>query len=254
MKILILICLFILYPQAKTITANFHISYGLFSNMGETNASISIDNKNNYKIIVKAKATGIASFFSNNLIETYTSQGTVVNKIYKTNLFTKHTKTNSKEKYFEYKFNHNKKIITLSTTKKIKKYDYSKDITTFKWKTQSNKTILSFYGKEDILSLFFNIKNYLKDFKQGQLHQITAIGSSIKRKGKIDLIIPKGNKYTSLQKILKRKNNILIVKIYTNIFSSASGKLLISLNDQGICNKAILEDVLFFGDVTAVLK
>jgi hypothetical protein len=43
--------------------------------------------------------------------------------------------------------------------------------------------------------------------------------------------------------------NFVKVVLNDRIFSSSQGELLINLDENGLCEKAILEDVLFFGDV-----
>jgi len=51
------------------------------------------------------------------------------------------------------------------------------------------------------------------------------------------------------RKLETTKGDFLKVILNDRIFASAQGELLINLGRDGLCDKAILEDVLFFGDV-----
>ena len=51
------------------------------------------------------------------------------------------------------------------------------------------------------------------------------------------------------QKLELEKGDFLTVILNDRIFASAKGELLINLDSSGLCEKAILEDVLLFGDI-----
>ena len=249
-----------LFANIKNSSVTYDVSYGFIGKLAEAKASVITEKDNSYTIKVKAYATGFSKFLSNNLKEEYKSIGKIVNSKFQPNIFTKISQTNDKYDKYTYIFNHKEKSILLEHIKKRKIYEdstqeddfYYND--NFSWEIGVSIKKLNFYNNEDILSLFFNIKYYMKDFKEGNTEHIVAIGSSTSRKGIVDLIVPSGKKVAELKELLGTSKNILIVKVYTNIFSSDSGELYISLNQDGICNKAVLKDVLFFGDVIGKLR
>jgi len=68
------------------------------------------------------------------------------------------------------------------------------------------------------------------------------------------LIAPTGKKLNDLRSYLgKKAGHFLIVFINQKIFASKRGELYLDLNDDGICTKAVLKDVIFFGDIRGKL-
>jgi hypothetical protein len=234
-----------LFATINNTSVKYDISYGIFGKLGQSDATITTKKDNSYKIDVKAYATGFAKILSGGLSETYQSYGEFKNGKFKPNFFKKITAKNDKIKTYEYNFDYkNKKILYKKTTKE-KKYTQMIDINNpnkkrqFKWETTTKQSYLNFWANEDILSLFFNVKYYMKDKTK---QSIRAVGAGTSRKGLVDIIIPKGEK------------DILIVKIYKKIFGSKQGELYITLNKDGICKTAILKDVIFFGDIVGKLQ
>ena len=56
-----------------------------------------------------------------------------------------------------------------------------------------------------------------------------------------------------MKSLLKEDGIYLIVTIYQKIFASKEGKLYIVLNSEGIAKKAVLKDVIMFGDIVGIL-
>ncbi len=85
--------------------------------------------------------------------------------------------------------------------------------------------------------------------KSRQNQVLYAIGAN-KNNGRIDVVFPKGEEIEKLKKELEIEEGIFVkVVLNDRIFSSANGELLINLDQDGLCEKAILEDVLLFGDI-----
>ncbi len=265
LKFLFLLILSVCISSAniKNADATYEISYGIFGVMGKANATIKTDKNNNYTIRVKAYATGFSKILSGNLVETYLSKGKFVNNRFQPYYFQKVTKQNDKIKTYQYKFDYNKKIINLTYTKKYKDYTQddierllnpSNSSDDYVWRTKTTKSVVKYWANEDILSLFFNIKHYISNINQTGIKQIKAVGAGSKRHGQVDIIVPDKKQQQEIANLLGQTQNILIVKIYKDIFSSKNGELYLSLRPDGICNKSLLKDVLFFGDVIGKLK
>ena len=104
---------------------------------------------------------------------------------------------------------------------------------------------MKYYAKDDLLTLFFNIKKYLNDFSVKEDQVFYAVGAN-KKDGRVDIHIPKVQKQKKFKKIL--------VTINQKIFASKKGELNLDLDDNGICQKAVLKDVIFFGDIRGEIK
>lgn len=231
MKIVIFV--FVVFTNllsAQVLRATYEVSYGIFQTMGIADARFETHEDDTYAIRIEARTTGVAKFLSNNRTEVYESHGKIINGKLVPDTYTKIRKTNSEKITKTYTFDHLKKIVFKEVNEEGKRH----------------KEINDFYAGEDILSLFFNVKHYMKSRQNQLLH---AIGAN-KENGRIDVIFPKGDVVSRMKKELGiEEGNFVKVILNDRIFSSANGELLINLNEEGLCEKAILEDVLLFGDI-----
>lgn len=231
MKIIIFVlALLSQIASAKVITATYEVSYGIFQTMGIADARFETREDNTYSIRIEARTTGIAKILSNNRVEIYESHGSVINGQLVPKKYIKIRRTDSKKMTKIYTFNHVDRIVL------------RENIDSDEWE----KVKHDYYASEDILSLFFNVKQYMK-LRQNQV--LYAIGAN-KNNGRIDVVFPKGQEIEKLKQELETDGGIFVKVILNDkIFSSANGELLINLDDDGLCEKAILEDVLLFGDI-----
>ncbi|MBD3799135.1 DUF3108 domain-containing protein [Sulfuricurvum sp.] len=229
-RIFLVLVLLSQMASAKVLTATYEISYGIFQTMGIADARFETRDNDTYSIRIEARTTGIAKLLSNNRVEVYESHGTIVNGKLVPNKYIKIRRTDSKKTTKRYTFDHRKKTVLKEV---IEGVDYDEE---------SN----DFYAPEDILSLFFNVKQYMK-LRQNQV--LYAIGAN-KNDGRIDVVFPRGKELERLEKELEMGDGVFVkVMLNDKIFSSANGELLINLDEEGLCKKAILEDVLLFGDI-----
>ncbi|PLY07575.1 MAG: hypothetical protein C0625_05205 [Arcobacter sp.] len=252
MKKLTLLLIFIFFTSnvfAKQIEAKYNISYGNFLDLGEAITTLEI-NGNDYKIVIAAKTIGMAKFLTNNREEIYESYGKIINNEFIPKKFVKIKKDNYKKRTrtFNFDYKNNKVLINdkIIGKEKIR-------ITPLEEKyIPINKELdydLNYFAKNDILSLFFNLKNKIKTYKDGEEYTLKAIGAN-KTKGIINILIPSAESFKKLAKVLKTDDKSkFTVFINQKIFQSEKGELLISLNKEGFCSFAILKDVLFFGDI-----
>lgn len=231
MKIIIFVlALLSQIASAKVITATYEVSYGIFQTMGIADARFETRDDNTYSIRIEARTTGIAKILSNNRVEIYESHGSIINGQLVPKKYIKIRRTDSKKMTKIYTFNHVDRIVL------------RENIDSDEWE----KVKHDYYASEDILSLFFNVKQYMK-LRQNQV--LYAIGAN-KNNGRIDVVFPKGQEIEKLKQELETDEGIFVKVILNDkIFSSANGELLINLDDDGLCEKAILEDVLLFGDI-----
>jgi hypothetical protein len=221
-----------------TIDAKYDIYYGVLGTVGEARAFLNVEDKT-YKIRIKAKATGLARIISRNRIEVYESTGIVKDGMLVPDIFVV-TKTKEGRKDIKrYMFDHKRGKINLLKTKIVDKK-----------KSDSQKS-LPYVAKNDILTLFFNLKLILgKNFSTKEALRLIAVGASDKD-GKIDI-----NSHVdgSIAKLLEENNHLLSVVLNQRIFASQKGEMFMNLNDDGICTSALLKDVIMFGDIRGKLK
>jgi hypothetical protein len=229
-KIILVLLLLAQMLNAKVLSATYEVSYGIFQAMGIADARFEIKDDQTYAIQIEARTTGIAKLLSNNRVETYESYGTVKNGRLIPQKFVQIRQTNSKKSITTYTFDHLNKVVFKDKVKNENR----------------DKTKNDFYASEDILTLFFNIGMYAKGHENQVMYAIGGNGKD----GRIDVEFPKGNDLKAMQNELKMEDgDFLKVILNDRIFSSANGELLINLGSDGLCDKAVLEDVLLFGDI-----
>lgn len=247
--ILVLLLIFGTFLYSKTFEAKYNVTYGDFLTLGIATSKLNINN-NLYKIIVNVKTTGFAKFVSNNRIETYESHGKIIKNKFVPNKYIKIKKDNNKRRVKTHTFDYKKNMIYIKDEifEKTKIYDQSMNLVE-KDSYYINKEELDYFAKDDILSLFFNVKDSIKHYKHGEKYSLYAVGAN-KTKGLINIFIPSAIQKIELDKALPTNDRTkFIASINQDIFQSDKGELLISLNNYGFCTLAILKDVLFFGDI-----
>lgn len=233
-KILWILLLLFESVNAKIISASYEVSFGVFQAIGIADAQLEIRDDQTYTIRVEAKTTGIAKVLSNNRIEVYESRGRVKNGKLIPETYYKIRQTDAQKIIKFYTFDHQNRIVWKETTE-VKEGKEEKD------KGQND-----YYAQEDILSLFFNLKYYSKAEENRAFY---AIGGN-KIDGRIDVVFPKKEEMETIKRELDvTDGRFLKVILNDRIFASANGELLINLDSEGLCEKAVLKDVLLFGDI-----
>ncbi len=242
-KIILLIFFTIssLFASDYSMDAEYDVSYGVLGNVGVAEASYTQEN-GTYKIMIKAKATGLAKLVSQSRVETYESIGIVKDGVLVPQIFLMKKKRGSKVDTKRYMFDYKKHQITILESKKRDSNSNEKQKT------------LPFFTHNDILTLFFNLKHIIGDnFTTNKELELIAAGAR-EKDGKINLYSLKGKEYKSISKLLDKKEHILSVVLNQRIFASQKGEMFLNLNDDGICTSAVLKDVIMFGDIKGVLK
>jgi len=253
MKYLWLILLCLNFAFAKDITATYKVSFGIFGQIGTATTSLRRED-GHYRIKVHAKSTGFASFVSGGREEFYESVGVikgtrlipdhyskiVKNKINIGNPFNNTNKVVMKIYTLLFSFDHDKKRVMI---KKIREKGTQKN---------EEKEKAKFYTDNDILSLFFNFKHLFPNLNITKHIILHAIGAN-KDNGKIDIFPLDKKEFQGL--VSGDVNHLHLMKVILDdkIFASKKGELYIALDKEGICEKAVLKDVVFFGDIRGEL-
>ncbi len=215
---------------AKSLSATYEVSFGVFDTLGIADARYDVREDGTYSIRIEARTVGIAQTLSNNRVEIYESHGTVQNGRLVPQKYAKTRRTDAKKSIKIYTFDHETKTV------------WRENIDSDDWDRVKNE----YYASEDILTLFFNFHLYLDSREDRSLY---AVGGN-KKDGRIDIVFPRGEALASIrEKLGVSGGEFLKVILNDRIFASEKGELLINLGREGLCENALLEDVLFFGDI-----
>jgi len=229
----IILLFFVVFLNAKTMIANYYAKYGLFGTIAKANVIYS-DTPVSYKITSQARAVGFAATLSKHMVQTYSSTGIIQNGILIPHEYVSERKKGHDIYKNIYVFDHNAKTIT--------KYKYKNGKLTDKYK-------LKYYTKDDILSLYFNLPKYVRDFDT-KVYTFYALGGR-KGDGRIDITFLKGKE---LEKMKDRFDNTpgLYIKanLYNKIFAGDKGILYLVIDPKTWVTKAgMVKNVLKIGDL-----
>jgi hypothetical protein len=215
---------------AQTINSLFDVEFASVK-FAEAKMSLSIE-ESHYEIRVDAKTVGLASLLTRDRREFYLSRGRVKDGVLLPEEFIKRRVDNRKEKKQVYKFDYKSQTIALD--------EYRNGI-------KKSKTLDKWIG-DDLLTLFFNMSIYLKK----GLKKFDVVGGKGK---KVTIERPEREELELIKTLLdKRDGNFIIATIYQKIFLSNRGELYISLDSDNLCDKAVLKDVIGWGDILGIRR
>ena len=237
--LLLSVFLWISWLDAQVIDVKYKVKFGILGELGVSHAHLET-NGDKYKISINAKATGIAKTLSRNRKETHLSEGFIRNGKYFSKSYSIKVEYGEKKREKLYTVDHQKKIVTKIT----KKYRKGK-------LTSETKQTLDFFSTDDLLTLYFNLPRLINANSKPGTYSFNAIGAE-KQQGKVEIYLPKS---TELKKYVdtlgKGEYRYLTAIIYQKIFSSSKGELMLAIGKDGITKKAVLKDLVMFGDLTA---
>ena len=237
--ILAFVLLCISQIQAKVLDVSYEVSFGVFGKLGISDAHLETTG-DNYTIDIKMKAIGLAKMLSKNRKERHVSKGHIVNGMYISDSY-KVVKSYGK-KHIEKRYTIDHK------NKKVKKeYLRTKD-----GKTEKDEhTALNFYSENDLLTLYFNLPKMIQDRSKSGTYEFSAVGAE-RQEGTVKVIIPKESDLNGYKKTLGEGEYwYLTAIIYQKIFASNKGELMLAVGKDGVAHKAVLKDLIMFGDLVA---
>lgn len=226
--------------QAETIKADYKVEFGIIGEIGIANA-ILIKGDDHYEISVKLKATGIADTLSGGRSEHHISKGHIENDVLIADYYQVTKSHGSKMTTKLYSINHKEK----SVNKDYKRWNKGK-------MTVDKSETLDYYAADDLLSLYFNLHQKITDRTTAKEYTFKAVGAE-KRKGTVTVAIPKKKDLEIYEDSLGKNVDSWYAGaiIYQDIFSSEKGELLLRIGNDGITEKAVLKDLILFGDIRA---
>ncbi|MDD5406809.1 MAG: hypothetical protein PHE73_07740 [Sulfurovaceae bacterium] len=242
MKKLFLFILFFLgsFIYAKSIDVNYSVSFGILGELGKANVYL-YESGNSYSIDIRAKTTGMVNIMSGNRQESHTSKGHVINGKYVSDNYTVMISYRNKIKQKIYIINHQTKTVI----KRIIKKENGRVIS-----DKSEK--LPFYSSNDLLSMYMNMPKLISPSSdKAKAYHFKAVGAE-NQDGNIDIFVPAVPSLPRYKQELGNKGHWYFTAIINQpIFASKRGEFMISMDKDGVTQKAVLQDLVLFGDLVA---
>lgn len=231
--------------NAKNIEADYSVQFGIVGEVAKVHATLTSD-QYFYTLDANVSAVGsIAKAATDNLKERHISKGHIVNDLLVTDMYQMIKSYGVYTSTTIYRVDHRKKKLT----RQYKKWRYDKQI-------QNSTVTLDYYGKDDMMTLFLNLPKHIKHKYTEKKYQFKAIGAD-RRNGRVDLAIPSEKSLKQMKSLLgegKEGNWYSTVVMHRKLYHSKKGELDVMIGKEGLVDKAVLKDLIFFGDVRIIRK
>ena len=256
--------IFIFFFMTKLIYASNTVAqYDIDFSVAGTIAKATIqrvEENNNYVITLQAHTIGIAAKLTNNRRETYISQGSVVGSELITDVLVVIRATNGKEKYTVYKFDHKNKVVQKDTSEIKQVVTKHMDVInmcmveTVKEEFSYGSAQNDYYAENDIVSLFFNGRYYLRSMTAGEVKKLRAVGIKTDE-GELLITMPDRVMTTdNIEEAKLPRNDLFSVAINKDYFINGKGELNVRLDPDGFPAKVTMNDVVLFGDIVGIRR
>lgn len=226
--------------RGETVEVAYRVSFGILGEIGIAKAHIERDQER-YRIQIEGISTGFARTLSRNRQEKQISEGHIVKGVLLPDRYIVLRTFANKIIRKSYTINH----LDKSVVRLVEKRENGRLV--FKEKKR-----LNFYAPNDLLTLYFNLAELIPDKERGASYRFRALGAE-KQGGDVEVVVADRERRALYAKELGSGGYwYLTAIIHQKIFSSSRGELMLSVDDKGITQKAILKDVLLFGDIRAV--
>ncbi len=226
------------FATAESRQINYKATFGIFGKVGTIQNTLT-QNKRTYKIDTTVKLAGLAKMIMGGQVEHYISKGHMENGLMVSDYYMMEQTKKKQRKLKEYRIDHQKK----SVTKRYRKWKNGKLV-------KDEKTKLNFYAKNDLLTLYFNMDKAIK--QKGKTYTLKAVGLE-KQKGIVKVTVPSKENIASYKKDLGESADwyakALIVQ---KNFRKKKGDILLSVAKDGFIKKAVIKDILMYGDANLI--
>ncbi|CAA6823895.1 MAG: Unknown protein [uncultured Sulfurovum sp.] len=251
LKIIFIFLNFFPILHAKSMTVDYRVEFGVMGKVGQVHTQYS-DTKNSYLIDTNLSAVGtLANMVTGNLKERHICKGIM------TRLKQRKATTYEMIKSFgEYKsttlytINHQKKEVIKSYQKWKKKDNNDKKYVQVSRYTHT----LRYYAIDDMITLFLNLNRYIQNKEKPAHYHLKAVGAD-KKNGRVDIKIPDNEIKKSMAELLgeaKEGEWLMNLIMHRQLYNSKQGELMVRMGKESIIQKAVLKDLIFFGDVRII--
>lgn len=227
---------FVSFSSAQVTKIDYVGTFGVFGKVAMLKTKMT-KKSNRYELVTDMEVHGIAKMILDNHEEQHVSKGHIDNGLMVSDVYRVKQNRGSKKVLKEYKFDHKQKKVT----KRVQEWKKGKLV-------KDKKETLKFYAKNDLLTLYFNLNNAIKNKKKGKTYLFKSVGLE-KQQGKAYITIPNSAELPTYKKDL---GNTAVqyakVLIHQRNFRTKKGDILLSVAKDGFIEKSVIKDVLLYGD------
>ena len=228
---------------AKNIEADYSAEFGIIGEVARAHATL-LSNGKTYTLDANIRAVGaIAKTVTDNLKERHISKGHIHNGLLVTDMYQMIKSYGVYNSTTIYRVDHKKKRVT----RHYIKWEKNKEII-------NEKVRLGYYGRDDLMTLFMNLSKHIKNKHKSRNYRFTVVGAD-RKNGRVDVTIPSENSLKQIKGLLGEGNKgdwYSKVVMYRKLYNSEKGELVVMIGKEGLVDKAVLKDLIFFGDVRII--
>lgn len=219
---------------AKVTNVDYDAKFGIFGKIGSLKTKLT-KGATKYKIDTRMDLSGLAKRLFGSNTGRYISKGHIIDGLMISDLYQVIERYDNTVVSKEYWTDHKKRVVT----KKIKKWKDGKLV-------ENSKESLDFYAKDDLLTLYFNLDKAIDT--KGKKYNFKVVGLE-KQNGRVQITVPKEADTQSYRDDLGDSDNWYAkALIYQKNFKNKKGDILLSVSKDGYIKKAVIKDVLMYGD------
>jgi hypothetical protein len=229
---------------AKELSADYSVEFGIFGQVGKAHAILTSDDKY-YMLEANVSAEGIAKAVTDDLKERHISKGHLSKGFLVTDMYQMIKSFGPYTSTTIYRVDHQKKKVT----RQYKKWKYDQQII-------NDTETLDYYAKDDLMTFFLNLPVHIKEKYRPKKYHFKAVGED-RKNGRVDITIPTKK---ALKEIIhfvgegQEGDWYSTVVMYRKLYHSKQGELDVRIGKEGMVEKAILKDLIFFGDVRIIKR
>jgi len=239
---------------ANDFTTRYDVKVGMFGKVGVADITLTED-KDSYEIKLVAKMTGTAASLTGNRVETYISEGKIVNGEYIPDIFYKIRTSNDKNLNQVYTFDHANKTVSMQEKKVEIIHGTSFDATKFKivetkeTKKSSHEEVLANYIPSDILSTYLNTRRTCND--QSRYYDLVAVGARNDRNNITVSYLDENEKSSAKSSFSNDVGNIYNLKVEPLDKDKTTVNILMAFDNDGLMKEAVLGKAFWIGEIKA---
>lgn len=229
--------------HAERVEADYSVAFGVFGEVGRAHAVLTTSEDRYYMIDANVTALGIAKAVTDDLKERHISKGYIVDGFLVTHMYQMIKSYGEYTSTTIYRVDHQKKKLT----RQYKKWRYGKLIT-------KEKDTLGYYSEDDLLTLFLNLPKHIKEKHTPKKYRFKAVGED-RKNGRVDVTIPSPDLLKKIKALVgkgKEGSWHSRVVMHRKLYQSRQGELDVRIGKEGFVDKAVLKDLIFFGDVRII--
>ncbi len=238
-RIFILSGLFVLlggFASARMTHLDYKATFGIFGTVGTIKNRL-IQNTETYEIDTKVTLAGLAKVLMGGQTEHYVSKGHIKEGLMVSDFYQMTSQKRDKKVIKEYRIDHLKK----SVTKRVRKWRKEKLV-------EDHTERLKFYAEDDLLTLYFNLGNAVKQKPKGNTYLFKSVGLE-KQNGEVQITVPDDMQTAEYKKDLGKDGEIYAkALIHQKNFRKKKGDILLSVAQDGFIQRSVIKDILFYGD------